>query len=124
MATTKKAAQVGWFTSVQNFIRKALGLDQGVGAFGVILSGVLVLFGGVLILVLLGSSFGIGNAIFAHDEKHGSRVLGVLFLLIYIFWAWLNFSDRIPFKVSDMAFVFSLIIGLALIVLYNSGHLF
>ena len=119
MATTKNV-----FTSVSNAIRKALGLDAGVGPVGVVISALLCIFGAVLFFLLLFNSFGIGNAIFASGAYHGSRGVGIVFLCVLAFWAWLNFSDRVPFKVSDMAFILSLVIGFILLILYNSGNLF
>lgn len=124
MATTKKTTSPGFFTSVQNFIRRALGQGDDVGPGGVFLSAVLVLGGAALLIWLLLASFGVGNAFFASGPYHGSRFVGVIWLLVLAFWAWINFSERIPFKVSDMAWILSLVIGIILLVLYNSGHLF
>lgn len=120
MATTKKPA--GVLTSVQNFIKKALGIDEGVGSFGVFLSAVLVLFGAGLLVFLLIASFGVGHTALAEASKgRGSSVLGVLVLAITAAWAWLNFTDRIPFRVSTMAFIISLLILIILIVNINTG---
>lgn len=121
MATTKKPA-AGWFTSVQNFIRKTLGLDSDVGPVGVIISALLVIFGACVLGYLLLASFGVGGSQLAEASRgRGSSVLGLLLLAVTVFWAWLNFSDRVPFKVSDMAFILSLVILIILIVNVNTG---
>lgn len=121
MATTAKKTTPALGSSITNFIRKALGLDEGVGTFGVILSAVLVLFGAGILVFLLVASFGIGHTQLAEASKHrGSSVLGVLLLLGTIVWAWLNFTDRIPFQVSTFAFVVSLLILIVLIVNVNT----
>lgn len=123
MATTKKQTKAGGaLTSVQNFIRRALGQGDDVGTVGVIISALSLLFGAFLICWLLIASFGVGHTQLAEASKgRGSSVLGILLLIVTVIWAWANFSERVPFKVSDMAFIISLLILIILIVNVNTG---
>jgi hypothetical protein len=92
--------------------------DADDSLFTKILSVVSVLFGVFCSLWLVVASYGIGNTKLAqaHAAGHGGSET-IFATLIYAaagFWIWINVTDRVPFRVSAVAFS---IITLLLIIL-------
>jgi hypothetical protein len=113
------------FTSVFNFLDKIFQWDADQGLFAKILTVVFGLFGIALILILIGSSYGIGNNLIAQAHKAGHGGSETLFATLFFagaaFWGWINFTDRIPFKVNDMVVIITLLVLIILGVNANTG---
>jgi hypothetical protein len=113
------------FTSVFNFLNKIFhwDADQGIGTR--ILTVVLALFGIFCMLWLIVASYGVGNTLLAQAHKAGHGGSETLFATLLFagaaFWGWINFTDRVPFKVNDIIFIISLLILIILGVNANTG---
>jgi hypothetical protein len=112
-------------TSVFNFLGKLFQWDADQGLFSKILTVILALFGVGCLLVLIGASYGIGNTLLAqaHKAGHGGSetIFATLLFAGAAFWGWINFSDRISFKVNDLVVIIGLLILIILGVNANTG---
>lgn len=112
-------------TSVFNFLSRLFHWDADQGPFEKILTVVLALFGITLIVILIGSSYGIGNNLLAQAHQKGHGFSETLFAtLLYAgaaFWGWINFTDRIKFQVNDMVVIIGLMVLIILGVNANTG---
>lgn len=108
------------------FLQSLFHWDSSASVFEKAMTVLSVLFGSTLVIYLLLASFGVGNSYVAQaaHEAKGTKVLGFLLLAGTVFWAYINFSERIPFKVNGMAFILSLVVLLILIVNVNCGFRF
>lgn len=113
------------FTSVFNFLNKIFHWDANDSALTKVLTVVLAIFFLAIVVILIGSSYGIGHNLLAqaHKAGHGGSetIFATLFFGGAIFWGWLNFTDRTPFKVNDMIFIISLLLLIILGVNANTG---
>jgi hypothetical protein len=113
------------FTSIFNFLNTLFRWDKNASLFEKILTVVLALFGIGLMLVLIGASYGIGNSLLAQAHEKANGVSASLFATLFFaaagFWAWINFTDRIPFKVNDMLVIIVLLLLIVLGVNANTG---
>jgi hypothetical protein len=112
-------------TSVFNFLQRVFHWDADDSVLTKILTVVFGLFGIVLMFILIGSSYGIGHNLLAqaHRAGHGGSetLFATLFFAGAAFWGWLNFSERIPFKVNDIVAIIILLILIILGVNANTG---
>lgn len=72
-------------------------------------------------------SFGVGNTYLAQNGRAagaGWHVLGAILLVLTLVWDYLNFSDRIRFRLKDGVFGVTFIALIALIILVNCGFRF
>jgi hypothetical protein len=109
------------------FLQSLFHWDADAGVFTKVLTVFLALFGIGIIVTLLASSFGafdndVSKA--AHQAGVGVKFIGALVLAGTAFWGYINFSEKIPFKVNDMVFIISLLALLVLIVNINCGFRF
>jgi hypothetical protein len=113
------------FTSVFNFLNKFFHWDADQGIFSKVLTVILAVFFLVVMAILIGSSYGIGHNLLAkaHTAGHGGSetLFATLIFAGAAFWGWLNFTDRVPFKVNDMIFIISLLLLIILGVNANTG---
>lgn len=109
------------------FLQSLFHWDADASVFEKALTVVLALFGIFCVTFLVLSSFGAFNNYVsqaAHEAGFGVKILGFVVLAATVFWGWLNFSDRVPFKVNQMVFILSIVILLILIVNINCGFRF
>lgn len=113
------------FTSVFNFLGKLFQWDSDASLLEKILTVVFALFGIFCMLWLIIASYGIGNTLLAQAHKAGHGFSETLFATLFYagaaFWGWLNFSDRVPFKVNQMIFIISFLLLIILGVNANTG---
>jgi hypothetical protein len=76
-------------------------------------------------LWLIVASYGVGHTYLAQAHKAGHGGSETLFATLFFagafFWGWINFTDRIPFKVNDMVAIIGLLILIILGVNANTG---
>lgn len=113
------------FTSVFNFLGKLFQWEKDATLFEKILTVVLALFGITLLLILIFTSYGIGNNFLAQAHRAGHGASETLFATLFFagaaFWGWINFTDRITFKVNDMLVIIVLLLLIILGVNANTG---
>lgn len=107
------------------FLQKIFQWDGDQSLFSKALTVVLALFGIGCMVVLIGSSYGIGHNLLAQAHQAGHGFSETFFATILFagaaFWGWINFSDRIPFKVNDMVVMIGLLLLIILGVNANTG---
>lgn len=107
------------------FLQSLFHFDRTAGAFEKIMTVFVVLFVGALLIWLVAASYGIGNSNLAqaHRLAHGgsASVFATLILLAAGFWAWFNWTDRIPFQVNDIVATCILLSLIILAVNANTG---
>lgn len=112
-------------TSVFNFLGKLFHWDEGQGLFEKIITVLLALFGLFCIGLLIVASYGVGHTLLAqaHQAGHGGSetFFATIFFAAAAFWGWLNFTDRIAFKVNDLVVIIGLLILIILGVNANTG---
>jgi hypothetical protein len=112
-------------TSVLNFLNSIFHWDADQGVFSKVLSVLLALFGIFCLGWLIVASYGIGNTLLAqaHTAGHGGSetFFATLFFAAAAFWGWINFTDRIPFKVNDMVWIIGVLVLIVLGVNANTG---
>jgi hypothetical protein len=109
------------------FLQSLFHWDADQGLFEKLLTVVLALFGITLIMVLVLSSYGVFDNYLSQSARAagaGVKLLGTVVLAGTVFWGYINFSEKVPFKVNDMAFIVSLLILLVLVININCGFRF
>lgn len=108
-----------------NFLQRLFHWDASQGLFEKILTIILALFGIVCVLWLIIASYGVGHTYLAkaHQAGHGGNEAFFATLLYAgaAFWAWLIFTDRVPFKVNEIVAIIGLLILIILGVNANTG---
>jgi hypothetical protein len=113
------------FTSVFNFLNGIFHWDADQKWPTRVLTVVCALFGIFCMLWLIVASYGVGHTYLAQAHKAGHGGSETLFATLFFagafFWGWINFTDRIPFKVNDMVAIIGLLILIILGVNANTG---
>ena len=82
------------------------------------------LLAGSLLIWLIVASYGVGHSALAHSAqlaRPNARIWGTLILLAAAFWAWWNWTDRIPFRVNDIVATIVLLLLIVLAINANTG---
>jgi drug/metabolite transporter (DMT)-like permease len=109
-----------------NFLKNLFKTDPGAGPMEKFVTYVVPI--GVLILLswLILASYGVGNSDLAraHETVKDPTSAAIWATLLYaaaIFWAWWNWTDRIPFRVNDIVATLLILVLLVLAVNANTG---
>jgi hypothetical protein len=99
-----------------NFLKNLFKTDPGAGPMEKFVTYVVPI--GVLILLswLILASYGVGNSDLAR-----AAIWATLLYAAAIFWAWWNWTDRIPFRVNDIVATLLILVLLVLAVNANTG---
>lgn len=107
------------------FLKSLFHFDDGASLFEKIMTIVVPCFAAFLIIWLILASYGVGNSALAkaHEAAHGGSAslwATVLFIGAAV-WAWLNWTDRIAFRVNDIVATIILLVLIILAVNANTG---
>jgi len=109
------------------FIVKLFDFDRDQKGFERGLSYVLVFgFIGFLIYCIV-SSFGVFDNFLSRNGRWAGgwwHALGVIALIGMIYWDYINFSERIKFRLKDGVFAISFLLAIILVICINCGFRF
>ena len=109
-----------------NFLKNLFKFDSGAGTFEKVIT-VLVPVGAVVLLGwLILASYGVGNSDLARahqtmKDPASGALWATIILAGAIFWAWWNWTDRVPFRVNDIVATLILLGLLILAINANTG---
>lgn len=107
------------------FLQSLFHFDRTAGAVERIMTVFVVFLVATLVIWLIVASYGVGNSNLAkaHQLAHGGSAsfFATLIYLAAAFWAWFNWTDRIPFRVNDIVATIILLALIILAVNVNTG---
>lgn len=108
-----------------NFLKSLFDVDSKASVFEVLVT-LLAAFGSLGLFVwLFLASYGIGHTALAqaHQAVNGGSAsfFASLLYLAAGFWAWFNWTDRIPFKINSVVATVILLVLIVLAVNANTG---
>lgn len=107
------------------FLQRVFHFDGDAGPVEKIITVLVPLFVGVLLVWLILASYGVGHSQLAQahqNVKGGSASLwATVLFLAAAFWAWFNWTDRIPFRVNEVVATIVLLLLITLAINANTS---
>lgn len=101
------------------FLQSLFKWDTGASAVEKFMTVAVVLLAGICLIILFGSCWGLFNNDISRAARTATsfdKIMGAVLLCAAIFWAWWNWTDRVPFKINDTAAT----ILLALLIVFSA----